>query len=1491
MIGDLELTVLQAATRDRGFINAFAVTDRMVVATGGTSTHATVLASSNARRYELRSTPRGLGLRDALAVGDAIWVCGEYGQLARTYDHGETWTLVATDTQVCLFGLALGTDGAIWCVGDGGFAARILGDAPQRVDFATTARLSAVYAVRDEIAVLGFDGKLRRWADGAITTLNTGTTKPLTALACTKSAWIVTGDGGFIGRSPDGTWFSRVKIDVEVDLEGIAALRDGRVVVVGDRGTVLVSLDEGRTWTSVPNKLGLVHLWGVERFGGGVLIGGDEGLVARLAPRGDTTWADRADLFGGPRDLDAAFATGPTGFIASGLSVYLEAIAEQSVDEEEDDDEDEDDDGEDDDEDDDEDEGDDDEDEGDEDGQQEVDDDGNPVDTEAFDTLREAGDAEDFADIYGVPMPPEAVTFWSKIEGANPWSTFDELRLDNDIRPDVGDKNLFELMVRRNQQAYLGTDLVEAFCGVFGIGSQGNGDTYHMEIYEWDGPRQIIHFDHETASFSGVFADSLDSLVYLAAIVKVGDDNKISSDAYQRGIHALRGKVSPTWHFSIEKKDPEFVHLEAKRRETEFFFYRSRWICALLKNDGIVDVDDVAELFQAELNQIVPAEQLPARYEACEKFIPTALYAMWRAYLFDEPELARYLEIGRVHAARLVRDAAKLIDELRGGRATLGTIKDVPAWLAAFRALDLDPRGATERAQRAAQKAEHDARRHAEVTAQLAATGRAAWGELAWSWVGDGIAHAALLAKLNEDAPATIAALDELEQLDDAARASVIPRLAAELSPALEAVLVGSLVRDDALGGVVTKTPPSGAGSAPATGDDHDEADHDDEDDDEDDDDSSPGWDAIDTALAKIYPHTKPQHWGTILPFGLGGNDPLPGLSAYERTEPVPHWHFVTYGFTDLHHKENETEESGYGFELTLRIARAADDHEPPTWALNFLQNLGRYVFSSGNAFAAGHKMGLNGPIALDHDTQITAICFADDPELGDIDTPFGAARFVQIVGITDDEYRLIQEWTTTGLLDILGKKLPVLVTDLGRASVLADPEIAREVERRVAAEGSSEDLSFAGEMKIDADDGRVRLELGALYAAALPRAMRGRLRHGRSYELRGRELVLELQPASSVGYTRDGDQLTLLITQELAREIEVQLRDAHAGTYDFEAWPALEITVTPSFITSRDGAVVEVKGIADPARAQKLVDDENARRAEVRAVGGDPDADPDEPDDDDGDEDSDDGERVIAALAMSARALRLAPDDPDVQFTHAMLLVDADEEGLSGRLDELLSRLSGFAPATRINVATRLGQRGHERFVEAVDAVLAAPAAHSFGDVAQELFGELGEAILEHAPGRMARFVPLMPDDIDLMAALAYKAIQQKQPEAAMALYDRVLAQPIPEDEPERTNYLRALNNACIQAHAAKAYAAAVKIADRAQPVAHENPYIYHSAACAYAAVGDYTKALEQVKLAIEQEYDHVHKVEVDSDLGALLDWPEFKALFRDWHARQEGN
>ncbi|MEO7095304.1 MAG: hypothetical protein ABI175_18755, partial [Polyangiales bacterium] len=487
MAGDLELTVLHEASGDAGYVSAFAVTDQLLIAVGGTSQrNPTCLASSNAKHFEPRTTPKQLGLRSVLAVGDALWTCGEYGQLAISRDHGASWTLIETGTEGCLYSLALGLDGAVWVVGDDGYAARVLGEKLVRVDVGTGVRISRVVAVREEICFLCFDGKLRRWTDGAITEIATGATKPLTGLVQTKgNGWVVTGDGGFIGRSPDGTWFSRVTSGVEVDLEGIAILADGRLIVVGDRGHVLISNDEGRTWRGVPNELGLVHLWSIKRFGGGALIGGEGGLVVKLAPPGDATWSDRRNVFGGAKPLDEAFAMGPEKFLERGLAMFLaagapEAEVNDEVDAGEGEDEGDDD------EDDDDDDGDDDDDDDDDDDEDDDGDDDAEGDNEAFSVLRAAGDAADFHDNYGVPFPTEADRFFYATDGHDPWSTFAELRLDNPLRPDVGEHNLFELMVRRNQAAYLGTDLVEAFCGVFGIGSQGNGDTYHMEIYPWD---------------------------------------------------------------------------------------------------------------------------------------------------------------------------------------------------------------------------------------------------------------------------------------------------------------------------------------------------------------------------------------------------------------------------------------------------------------------------------------------------------------------------------------------------------------------------------------------------------------------------------------------------------------------------------------------------------------------------------------------------------------------------------------------------------------------------------------------------------------------------------------------------------------------------------------------------------------------------------------------------------------------------------------------
>ena len=102
------------------------------------------------------------------------------------------------------------------------------------------------------------------------------------------------------------------------------------------------------------------------------------------------------------------------------------------------------------------------------------------------------------------------------------------------------------------------------------------------------------------------------------------------------------------------------------------------------------------------------------------------------------------------------------------------------------------------------------------------------------------------------------------------------------------------------------------------------------------------------------------------------------------------------------------------------------------------------------------------------------------------------------------------------------------------------------------------------------------------------------------------------------------------------------------------------------------------------------------------------------------------------------------------------------------------------------------------------------------------------------------------------------------------------------------RTALVMAWNNACIHAHALGDYRLAVELADGGQKFGARESYIYHSAACAYAAVGQIDRALEQVAQAIEHEYEHTEKMETDADLSPLQSDPRFAALFNEWRTRR---
>ena len=187
----------------------------------------------------------------------------------------------------------------------------------------------------------------------------------------------------------------------------------------------------------------------------------------------------------------------------------------------------------------------------------------------------------------------------------------------------------------------------------------------------------------------------------------------------------------------------------------------------------------------------------------------------------------------------------------------------------------------------------------------------------------------------------------------------------------------------------------------------------------------SPGWTAIDQAVEKLLRGVEPLHWGTEhLP-----DQGVYGINAYRSGE---NWLYVTYGLTELFGKtSDDPQTSGWGFELTMRVPAVIE--APPNWPSRLLKSLGDYVYGTGNVFAATHRFDPGGPITGKDNTRLTAVAFADDPQLGATASPHGRIGFLTVVGITQQEYAAMRRSTTMTVLDRIRAANPLLVTDRRR--------------------------------------------------------------------------------------------------------------------------------------------------------------------------------------------------------------------------------------------------------------------------------------------------------------------------------------------------------------------------------------------------------------------------------------------------------------------------
>jgi tetratricopeptide (TPR) repeat protein len=256
------------------------------------------------------------------------------------------------------------------------------------------------------------------------------------------------------------------------------------------------------------------------------------------------------------------------------------------------------------------------------------------------------------------------------------------------------------------------------------------------------------------------------------------------------------------------------------------------------------------------------------------------------------------------------------------------------------------------------------------------------------------------------------------------------------------------------------------------------------------------------------------------------------------------------------------------------------------------------------------------------------------------------------------------------------------------------------------------------------------------------------------------------------------------------------------------------------------------------------------------------------------------------------------------------------DDEGTAAVAERLLRRSLAFDSASDASGYLAIVLVRQSRIPEAIALARIAPsrdvrllvvgeiAEHAPGEVAGSLdlldaatlaatdleeLCELVGGVARHAPGFLDELLCRLPSEGALVPYLYNTSFSVERPQA-LAILRKVLALPAParESGEARTALVMAWNNACIHAHALGEYRLAGELADGGQIYGAENPYIYHSAACAYAAVGEIDRALEQVARAIEHEYEHAEKMETDADLASLQADPRFAALFRDWRTRR---
>ncbi|MDP1829827.1 MAG: suppressor of fused domain protein [Archangium sp.] len=262
-----------------------------------------------------------------------------------------------------------------------------------------------------------------------------------------------------------------------------------------------------------------------------------------------------------------------------------------------------------------------------------------------------------------------------------------------------------------------------------------------------------------------------------------------------------------------------------------------------------------------------------------------------------------------------------------------------------------------------------------------------------------------------------------------------------------------------------------------------------------------------------------------------------------------PHWQLLTEGLAPQ------------GYELSLRVQKEKDEFAAPPWAITLLSTLITRATEGQLSADTNQVMVLAQGVAPGTDSELFGVVFTPDPEAPAVITDYESVPLLLAVPVTKDETRAVREWSPTGLVEVLARVDPLLISLLDRASLLSSPRARILIDQRMEKEGSSLSTMTATTSQASKAGELVTWKLSADGVGTFCSLLKGRIGHQRPFSVvsgASRVEVVNGDPSLADFKKR---QLTLRLTLVAARQLRSLLRST-PGNYTFEQLPNFAITV-----------------------------------------------------------------------------------------------------------------------------------------------------------------------------------------------------------------------------------------------------------------------------------------------------------------------------------------